>query len=101
MVAANIRDRTNKAAAAVLDPLAFKALSYGLAGLLALAAIVLSVVSLRIEIIYGKPVHGLFPVVLMISALCVFIVLVTAYVELQRPVSTLLRWERAAFTSRK
>jgi hypothetical protein len=83
VIAGNIADSINQAAAPVLDPLAFKAVSYGLAGILALAGLVLSVVSLRIEIIYGKPVHGLLPVTLMIASLCFLIVLLTAYVQLQ------------------
>ena len=40
------------------DPLAFKALSYGLVGLLPLSVLILSVVWLRIEIISGKPLSG-------------------------------------------
>ena len=78
VIAGSIPDRTNEAAAPMFDPLAFKGLSYGLAGLLALAGLALSVVSLRIEIIYGKPLYRLFPVVLTIAALYVLIVVVTA-----------------------
>jgi hypothetical protein len=73
-IAGNIRD-TNGAAATVLDPLAFNALNYALAVLLALAALVLSLISLRIEIIYGKPFNGLFPTVLIIGAFCLLSVL--------------------------
>jgi hypothetical protein len=70
----------------MLDIVTAKALTYGLAGLLALAALVLSLISLRIEITYGKPAN-LFPVVLIISALCLLSVLVTAYLQVQAPVS--------------
>ena len=52
------------------DPLAFKALSYGAVGLLALTLLILSVVWLRIEIISGKPLSGFVPVLLIIAALC-------------------------------
>ena len=85
----------------MLDPLAFKAVNYGIAGLLVWAALVLSVASLKIETVYGRPVNGLFSVVLIIAALCILIVLLTAYVQLRRPVSILLRWEKAAFTAKE
>jgi hypothetical protein len=79
--------------------LAFKALSYGLVGLLALTVLILSIVSLRREIISGKPPNGFSPVILIIAALCAFIVLLTAYIQLQRTTSTMLRRETAAITS--
>jgi membrane protease YdiL (CAAX protease family) len=91
----------SQAAATVLDPLAFKAVSYGLILLIALVVLVLSLVSFRKEFISDKPVHGLFPLVLIIAGLCVLISLATAYVQFQRPVSILLRWERAALTSKE
>ncbi len=81
------------------DPLAFKALSYGAVGLLALTLLILSVVWLRIEIISGKPLSGFLPVLLIIAALCALISLLTAYVQFQQATSTMLHWERAAFTS--
>jgi membrane-bound ClpP family serine protease len=83
----------------VPDPLAFKALSYGAVGLLALTLLILSVVWLRIEIISGKPLSGFLPVLLIIAALCALISLLTAYVQFQQATSTMLHWERAAFTS--
>jgi hypothetical protein len=83
----------------VPDPLAFKALSYGAVGLLALTVLILSVVWLRIEIISGKPLSGFLPVLLIIAALCALISLLTAYVQFQQATSTMLHWERAAFTS--
>ena len=81
------------------DPLAFKALSYGAVGLLALTLLILSVVWLRIEIISGKPLSGFVPVLLIIAALSALISLLTAYVQFQQATSTMLHWERAAFTS--
>jgi hypothetical protein len=83
----------------VPDPLAFKALSYGAVGLLALTLLILSVVWLRIEIISDKPLSGFLPVLLIIAALCALISLLTAYVQFQQATSTMLHWERAAFTS--
>jgi hypothetical protein len=70
------------------DVLAFKALGYALIGLLAFTILILSIVSLRSEIIFGTPPNGFSPVIIIITALCVVIALVTAYVQLQRPVST-------------
>jgi hypothetical protein len=83
----------------VPDPLAFRALSYGLVGLWALTVLILSVVWLRIEIISGKPLSGFVPVLLIIAALSALISLLTAYVQFQQATSTMLHWERAAFTS--
>ena len=78
----------------MLDPLAFKAVSYGLILLLVLIALSLSVVSLRKEFISDIRLHGLFlPLVLIIAGLCGLISALTACVEFQRPVSVLLRWE--------
>jgi hypothetical protein len=85
----------------VPDPLAFKALSYGAVGLLALTLLILSVVWLRIEIISGKPLSGFVPVLLSIAALSALISLLTAYVQFQQATSTMLHWERAAFTSKE
>ena len=62
--------------------LAFKALSYGLIGLLASAVVVLWVVSLRREIIAGKSLDGLLPAVVVVASLCAFIALLTAYIEI-------------------
>jgi hypothetical protein len=85
----------------MLDALAFKAISYALIGILALTCLILSVVSLRIEIISASPLNGLFPFVLIIVGFCVLIALATAYVQAQRATSTMLRWERAALTPKK
>jgi hypothetical protein len=76
----------------VPDPLAFKALSYGAVGLLALTVLILSVVWLRIEIISGKPLSGFLPVLLIIAVLCALISLLTAYVQFQQATSTMLHW---------
>jgi hypothetical protein len=77
----------------VLDPLAFKAVSYGLILLLVLIALPLFLVSLRKEFISDIRLHGLFPRVLIIAGLCGLISALTACVEFQRPLSVLLRWE--------
>jgi hypothetical protein len=81
------------------DALAFKALSYGLIGILALAGLILSFVSLRREIICGKPPSRFSPVILIIAALCAFIALLTAYIHSSERLQIMLRWERAAVTS--
>jgi hypothetical protein len=46
-----------------------------LIGLLALTVLILSVVALRKEIVFGKPLSGFLPVVLIIGALCALIAL--------------------------
>jgi hypothetical protein len=76
--------RTNDAVATVADPLAFKLLSYGLIGLLASTVLMLWVVSLRREIMSGKSLQGLLPVVLVVAVLCAFIALITAYIEVRQ-----------------
>lgn len=73
------------------DPLAFKALSYGLIGLLASTVLVLWMVSLRREIIAGKSLNGLLPVLVVVAALCAFIGLLSAYVQFHQPSSILLQ----------
>jgi hypothetical protein len=78
------------------DVLAFKALGYALIGLLALTVLILSVVSLRIEIISGKPLNSFLLVVVIVATLCAFITLLTGYVQLQRAISPVLRWERVS-----
>ena len=78
------------------DVLAFKALGYALIGSLALTVLILSVVSLRIEIISGKPLNSFLLVVVIIATLCAFIALLTGYVQLQRAISPVLRWERVS-----
>jgi hypothetical protein len=81
------------------DALTFKAVSYGLIGILALAGLILSFASLRREIISGKPPKGLSPVIVIIAALCAFIALLTAYIHSSGRLPIMLRWERAAVTS--
>jgi hypothetical protein len=71
--AENYHPGTNDAVETVADPLAFKALSYGLTGLLATAVLSLWVISLRREIIAGKSSNGLLPAVVVVAALCAFI----------------------------
>jgi hypothetical protein len=80
------------------DALVFQALSYGVVGLLALAALVVSVVSLRKETISEQPLHGLISVLLLLAALCASIALFAAYIHFLQVSSILLRWETAAFT---
>ena len=84
----------------MLDPLEFKGVSYVLIQLLAFTALILSVISLRKELISEKPAHGFFSFILVIGVFCLLISLFSTYVQVQRPVSTLLKWERAAFTSK-
>jgi hypothetical protein len=81
------------------DALVFQALSYGVVGLLALAALVVCVVSLRKETISEQPLHGLIPVLLLLAALCASIALLAAYIQFQQATSTMLRPDTAAFTS--
>jgi hypothetical protein len=78
----------------MLDPLVFKGVSYAFIGLLAFTGLALSVVSLRKELIYGKPVHGVFPVVLVLASLCFLISIATAYVPIE------INSKRAALTSK-
>jgi hypothetical protein len=83
------------------DVLAFKAVGYALIGFLALTVLILTVVSLRTEIISGKPLNSFVPVVIIIATLCAFIALFTAYLELQRANSLLLRWERVSIIGKE
>jgi hypothetical protein len=83
------------------DPLIYKSVSYGIVGLLAFTALILSVVSLRKELTTDKPVDGLSPVILIIAGLCVFISLASAYVQLEKPASMMFRWEWAALTPKE
>jgi hypothetical protein len=62
--------------------LAFKALSYALIGILALAVLILSIVSLRREIISGKALNRFSPFMVTIAALCAFIALLSAYIHI-------------------
>ena len=85
----------------MLDPLAFRAVSYGLILFLALVALLLSLVSLKKEYVSGKSLDGLFLLILVIAGLCGLISVLTTYVDVQRPLSGLLKWERAAVTSKE
>jgi hypothetical protein len=66
---------------------AFKALSYGLVGLLALKIIALSLISLRTDIHSGRPLTGLIRFALVIAVFCVLAALYTAYVRLPMSIS--------------
>jgi len=68
---------------------------------LVFTGLILSLVSLRKEIFSDKPVYGLCPFILIIAGLCGLISALTALVDLQRPVSVLLKWERATITSKE
>jgi hypothetical protein len=68
-------------------------------GLLALTALVLSIISLKREIVSGKPLDGFLPVALIIAALCASIALLAAYIHFLQVSSILLRWDAAAFSS--
>jgi hypothetical protein len=78
------------------DVLVFKALGYALIGLLGVTVLILSIVWLRIEIISGKSLNSFLLVVVIIATLCAFIALLTGYVQLQRAISPVLRWERVS-----
>jgi hypothetical protein len=71
------------AAAPMLDPLAFKAVSYGLILLLAFTGLMLFLVSLRKEFTSDRPLRGLFPFALYVTAISLLASLATAYVQLQ------------------
>ena len=83
------------------DPLAFKALSYGLIGLLASAVLVLWAVSLKGEIIAGKSLDGSLPAVVVVAALCAFIGLLSAYVQFHQATSILLQSGTAGINSQQ
>ena len=85
----------------MLAPLAVKAVSHGLILLLALVALILSLVSLKKEYVSGKSLDGLFLLILVIAGLCGLISVLSIYVDAHRPVSALLNWERAAVTAKE
>jgi hypothetical protein len=91
-------EKLTGAAAPMLDPLVFKAVSYGFILLPALTALFLSLLSLKREYVSGKSLDGLFVLVLTIAGLCGLISVLTGYVDVKRPLSVLLKWERAAFS---
>ena len=66
---------------------AFKALSYGLVGLLAIIVLALSLVSLRRDIHCGRPLTGLVRFALVIAVFCVLVTLYTAYIRLPMSIS--------------
>ena len=76
---------------------AFKALSYGLVGLLAIRVLALSLISLRRDIHSGRPLTGLVRFALVIAVFCLLVTLYTAYVRLKRATST-ARLDRIALT---
>ena len=59
--------------------LTFKAISYGLLGLLLVTALILSLVSIRKQSHYDEPLHGLFLVTLIVIGLCAFIAICSVY----------------------
>jgi len=63
----------------VQPDLAFRALGYGLSGLLLLTMLVLTLVSMRKEARTDEPLEGVFTVTLLILSLCAFIALWSAY----------------------
>jgi hypothetical protein len=82
------------------DPVVFRGVRYGLIGVLALTGLILSVVSLKREFLSQKPLYD-FIVVVLIVGLCGLVSALTAYVQFQRPVSILLKWERAALVFKR
>jgi len=66
---------------------AFKALSYGLAGLLAIRVLAMSLISLRRDIRSGRPLTGLVRFALVVAVFCVLAALYTAYIRLPMSIS--------------
>jgi hypothetical protein len=66
---------------------AFKALSYGLVGLLAIIVLALSLISLRRDIHCGRPLTGLVRFALVIAVFSVLVTLYTAYIRLPMSIS--------------
>jgi uncharacterized membrane protein len=64
--------------------LAFKTISYGLVGLIWLTALALLWISMRKEARYGQPLRGVLGLIVAALCLCVFIVLVAAYLQKTR-----------------
>src|SRR5215468_1363736 len=61
--------------------LTFKALSYGLMGLLWITGLLLSLVSIRKESRCGIPLKGLMGLTIAVAGLCTFIALLAAFAE--------------------
>ena len=59
--------------------LTFKAISYGLVGLLWVTGLILSLVSIRKQSRYDEPLHELFLLTLIVIGLCTFIALCSAW----------------------
>jgi hypothetical protein len=66
---------------------AFKALSYGVVGLLAFRVLALSLISLRRDIRSGRPLTGLVRFALVIAVFSVLVTLYTAYIRLPMSLS--------------
>jgi len=61
--------------------LTFKALSYGLMGLLWTTGLLLSLISMRKENRSGAPLRGLIGLTVAVMGMCAFIALFTAYAD--------------------
>jgi len=61
--------------------LTFKALSYGLMGLLWITGLLLSLVSIRKESRCGIPLKGLMGLTIAVAGLCAFVALFAAYAD--------------------
>jgi heme/copper-type cytochrome/quinol oxidase subunit 2 len=59
--------------------LTFKALTYGVIGLVLLAAFALSLVSMRKEADHDEPLRGLFSLTLIIITVCAIIAICSSY----------------------
>lgn len=77
----------------------FKALSYGLIGLLAITFLALCLISLAKEAHAGEPASGIFPFAVVIAVLCVLLALFTGYVRINRTASITLWLDRIAIAT--
>jgi hypothetical protein len=71
--------------------LTFKALSYGLMGLLWVTGLLLSLVSIRKESRCGVPLKGLMGLTIAVMGLCAFIALFAAYADKARALEKVSR----------
>jgi xanthine/uracil/vitamin C permease (AzgA family) len=71
--------------------LTFKALSYGLMGLLWVTGLLLSLVSIRKESRSGVPLKGLMGLTIAVMGLCTFIALFAAYADKARALEKVSR----------
>lgn len=76
--------------------LAFKALSYGLIGLLAITFFTLCIISVANEAHAGEALRGILAFALVIAGLCVLVGLFSAYFRIHRTVSNTLWLDRIA-----